>query len=507
MFPELTGPGEDLYPRKEWRNMASVSSVSSSKSIYGNRNVLTGLASGLDTESMIENAISAYKNKITALTQKRTKTEWKQEAYRSIIDKMSVFADKYTSYRSSNNLMSASFFDQAVKTVAKGANASKVSAIGKSANDIQVNRVKQLASAATYRLGGSFLDSQTTGLEGVPSVKGESFDLSAEKPLSTIAGSMTLTYGGSNAQSRLYIEFDEDTLFEDDPPGMEGGRTAAQKIADHINDQLKTQTINIGSVSYTGDELLEKVVKAEADSLGNITFTDPKKNNVYISAADKNIRDNLLGGVKELSSEYGEQMKSINAKGIKDLVDNTKNLGQYLEGGSMTITLDGVKKSVALPGQKAIIENLNLDKNSDAYKNLAKKLEEGKELTDDEKKLRDDAFAKALQGSVDEAFGPGKFKITNEGTKGGDLQLQFSATQKGSTFSVYSSKGKAMGMGEEKTVTSYLNTDKTLGELLGEDAFKEGGVPDVRSEGRKRKPRHDQRGTPVPEGQGRELCL
>lgn len=473
MFPDRSAPGQDPYPRKEWRSMASVSSVSSSKSIYGNRNVLTGLASGLDTESMIENAISAYKNKITALTQKRTKTEWKQEAYRSIIDKMSVFADKYTSYRSSNNLMSASFFDQAVKTVAKGANASKVSAIGKSSNDVQVNRVKQLATAATYRLGGNVLDSQTSGLEGVPSVTGGSFDLSADRPLSTIAGSMTLTYGGSNAESRLYIEFDEDTLFQDDPPGTEGGKTAAQKIADHINEQLKTQTVNIGSVSYTGDELLEKVVKAEADAFGNITFTDPKKNNVYISAADKNIRDNLLGGVKELSSEYGEQLKTINSKNFKDLVDDTKNLGQYLEGGSMTITLDGVKKSVALPDQSAIIENLDLDKESDAYKDLAKKLETNAELTDGEKKLRDDAFAKALQTSVDDAFGEGKFKITNEGTKGGDLQLQFSATQKGSTFSVYSSKGKAMGMGEEKTVTSYLNTNKTLGELLGEDAFKD----------------------------------
>ena len=66
--------------------MASVNGVRSSTSIYGNRNVLSGLASGLDTETLIENAISAYKNKITALQQKRTKTEWKQDAYRSIID-------------------------------------------------------------------------------------------------------------------------------------------------------------------------------------------------------------------------------------------------------------------------------------------------------------------------------------------------------------------------------------------------------------------------------------
>ena len=101
--------------------MASVNSVSnSSSSIYGNRNVISGLASGMDTESMIENAVSGYKTKISTLQQKRTKVEWQQEVYRSIIGKMASFSDKYTSYASSTNLLSSSFFNQAVKVTAAG---------------------------------------------------------------------------------------------------------------------------------------------------------------------------------------------------------------------------------------------------------------------------------------------------------------------------------------------------------------------------------------------------
>lgn len=47
--------------------MASVSSVgSSSSSIYGTRNVISGLASGIDTETLIENAVSGYQLKIQA---------------------------------------------------------------------------------------------------------------------------------------------------------------------------------------------------------------------------------------------------------------------------------------------------------------------------------------------------------------------------------------------------------------------------------------------------------
>ena len=179
----------------------AVSGVSRSNSIYGNRNVLTGLASGLDTESMIENVISSYKNKIMALGQKRTKTEWKQEAYRSIINKMSVFTDKYTSYRSSNNLMSTSFFDQAVKTVAKGKYADMVTATGKSTSNVQINRVKQLASSAAYRLSGSVLDGQTSGLTSTPSVSaGFSFEV-------TIPARVCSGYRAATSLSRLATTF------------------------------------------------------------------------------------------------------------------------------------------------------------------------------------------------------------------------------------------------------------------------------------------------------------
>ena len=189
----------------------AVSGVSSSTSIYGNRNVITGLASGMDTESMIENAISAYKNKITALTQKRTKTEWKQDAYQSMISKMSSFLSKYTSYRSSNNLMSTSFFDSAVKTVSKGANKDLVSATGRSSSDIRIDRVRQLATAATYKLSGTFLDGTTAefGQDKVTSAASGTLDLDKEIEIGNLNGSLTLAYGGSNATSYLTVNFDE----------------------------------------------------------------------------------------------------------------------------------------------------------------------------------------------------------------------------------------------------------------------------------------------------------
>ena len=186
--------------------MSSVSSLSSTSSLYGNRNVLSGLASGLDTESMIENMVSGTKAKITSLQQKRTTWEWKQEAYRNIIDLMVDFTQKYTSYTSSTNLLSSSFFTKAVTTIANGANAEKVSATGKSSSEVQINGVKQLATAAKYVSGASNL---AQGQDGWITAD-NALNLGADMELSKVSGSLTFTRGNKT----VTIDFDETEVYK-----------------------------------------------------------------------------------------------------------------------------------------------------------------------------------------------------------------------------------------------------------------------------------------------------
>ena len=408
----------------------AVSGVSSSRSIYGNRNVITGLASGMDTESMIENAISAYKNKISALSQKRTKTEWKQDAYRSMISKMSSFLSKYTSYRSANNLMSTSFFDQAVKTVSKGANKDLVSAVGRASSDIRIDRVRQLATAATYQLSGTALDGTTAafGQDKVSASASGTLDLDKEIDISKLNGSLTLAYGGANAQSYLTVNFDETKTYAN-----------ADELVAEINKQLEGQSVSIGTKTYTGKELLNNVVKAEVGADGKITFADPKKNGVYVSGATGSVQEQLLGG-SEPSTEAGKQIKSLT---LADGALDTEKMStlEYLStrGASMEITLDGKTKTIKLPGEDAV-----------------------KGLTGAD---RDAAYVKAFQKSIDDAFGKGKLTVSDANGDGNGIQFQFDAP-KGSTFAIGSTKGEILGFGESDRVTSYLNTGKTLGELM-----------------------------------------
>ena len=131
--------------------MASLGGVSSSNtmsSLMNSANMISGLASGLDTESMIENLVKSYQTKIS-------KVEWKQESYRSIIQKLVGLSSKYTSYNSSSNLTSPSFFNSSVKVDPLGVFADRVSASGKTSSEISLDRVTQLATSAQYRTGSS----------------------------------------------------------------------------------------------------------------------------------------------------------------------------------------------------------------------------------------------------------------------------------------------------------------------------------------------------------------
>ena len=388
--------------------MASVNSVSnSSSSIYGNRNVISGLASGMDTESMIENAVSGYKTKISTLQQKRTKVEWQQEVYRSIIGKMASFSDKYTSYASSTNLLSSSFFNQAVKVTSAGKYADMVSASGKTSSNVQILGVKQLAKAATYTVSG--IGGSKSAAK--PEFTGSAVDLTKTQELSNVSGSLTIKYGGDRSYT---IDFGELENYAD-----------VDKMADAIRSKLGEQTMTLSD--GTSVKVSEKIKVEVTD--GNIVFSDNSSagNAVTISGATGKIKDTL-----KITANGTES--TLNTKGVK-LVNEDAKLGDYLAGKELTLTLDGVTKKITLPEYK----------------------KDGTALSNDE-------YTTALQTKINEAFGAGKVTVAakNQDAQNKNIfDLTFS-TQAGSTLSVSGDAAKALGLDKAST---YVNTSKTLGEL------------------------------------------
>ena len=308
--------------------MASITSLSNSSyntsSIYGNRNVLSGLASGMDTEQMIENAVSGIKLKIQNLIKKRTKVEWQQEAYRSIIDKAVNFNQKYTSYSSKTNLLSQSFFNNAVNTAVKGTYKDKVTASGKTNSDIKINAVKQMATAATYTVSG-----QSTPFVGAGSIAGDDFDILGKTNVSTVSGSLTFQYGGTNGTT-FDISFDElENL--DELEGMEG-KSNAEKLAKAIENKLSEVTYNYTKNGFQESTTADKAIKVNVGADGKITFSDGlgNGNTVKISSA--------TGNIKAIADEEYISGNQALVRGIPTR--------EYLAGKDLGITFNGSTKTI-----------------------------------------------------------------------------------------------------------------------------------------------------------------
>ena len=396
--------------------MASISSLmssGSSSSIYGSRNsnIISGLASGMDTEAMIEGMVQGYQQKITQLGQDRTMLQWQQSAYQSISDKLVEFSRKYMSYNSpATNLFSASFFNNAILTSANGTYADLVSATGKSSSTIVLNAVAQLAEAARYTHDASGLDTSLG--------KGEPVKLGEKQPLSTMSGSLTLEYGNK----KVTLDFGELELFN-----KADGTLDTAKFQTALQDKLKEQKITTSS----GDQVsADTLIDVKVDSNGTVTLSDKKGagNNVHFSGATGDLKNLVTSADAEGTSSF---TLSTTEKVVKE--DATK--AEYLSGKSFTVTLNGQTKTFTLGEIDPSKGNL--------HEQVKQNLQEG----------------------LDKAFGKGKITVDMDTTGPGERSFSFSVSN-GDTVRITSPVGEVLGLGENG-VTSYVDTGKTLGDLLG----------------------------------------
>lgn len=130
------------------------SSSSSSTTIYSySSNGLSGLFSGLDTETMVKKMLSGTQTKIDKQNQQKQVLTWKQEMYRTAIKDINTFKSKYfdSAYDSTlqTNLCSSDFFNTKASSVSSGS-AVTVKSTDPSADVGTMSfNVQQLATAAT----------------------------------------------------------------------------------------------------------------------------------------------------------------------------------------------------------------------------------------------------------------------------------------------------------------------------------------------------------------------
>ncbi len=136
---------------------------------------MTGMMSGMDTESIIQELVAAKRTKVDDVKKKQTKLEWKQDAWKELNTKLKNLQSKYVS----NMRFSTAY----MKKTTKVSNSSAVSVItGENAvNGVQSLQVKQLAKTGYL-----------TGAE-MKSAKGS---LTALSKLSDLTGGESITGSG-----------------------------------------------------------------------------------------------------------------------------------------------------------------------------------------------------------------------------------------------------------------------------------------------------------------------
>ena len=407
----------------------AVSSVSSStSSIYGSRtgNIVSGLASGMDTESMIENMVMGIKNKIDTQKQNQQILLWQQEAYRSISDQLVQISNKYTSYTSSTNLMSSAFFQPSIIT-SLGENAGKISASGSTNSDIKITGVSQMAQTETISFTGLNGKKNATSLSGTKGV-----DLKGTTEVSNLAGKqLSFEYGNES----FTITFDSDREYNN-----------LDDVVDEINKQLGNASITLSDGSSI---TMDSKIKAEATSDGKLTFKFKELNESNTlelksySSSDALKALNLTAGSKLTKDS---QIIS-DSKVDKSTLYTEKDVSEVLTGATMNVTYNGTTATIKMPDEKKMEEILAADDPNAAMKSY-------------------------LQTQFDQAFGYNRIEVSNIG-KDGLFQPSFTLKSASDSDTLTINSGTLHVVGEggifgiDRGASNRVNTSKTLGDLYG----------------------------------------
>ncbi|MCM1468353.1 MAG: flagellar filament capping protein FliD [Alistipes sp.] len=167
---------------------------------------LSGLASGLDTDSIVKELVAAYSTKKDNVVKAQTKLEWTQDAWKSMNNKIySFYSTKLSSMRFSSS------FKLKTSTISNSSVA-KVTASSKAVNGTQTLKVKNLATSGY--LTGSVLsdkdDKKLSGSSKLKDVKGLS-DLASYGSIEVKSGSKTskVDLSGDMTLNQLAVKFKE----------------------------------------------------------------------------------------------------------------------------------------------------------------------------------------------------------------------------------------------------------------------------------------------------------
>lgn len=268
---------------------SSVSSVTNSNN--SNLLRLTGMATGIDTESMIQQLMQAERVPLDRLNQKKTTLEWKMDAYREIATALRDFQSEYfdilkpgTNMTSPSTLIKnvTSSTNPAVATATAGAAAQKAS------HTITVTNPATAATAtSSASVSQALAGSGVTGLAFTSGVDNE-FKIT----LNGVTKTITLRSGDYGTTGNLISNVSNDGIQNLVDAAFGAGKITVSETTPGSN-TLQFATTNGRITLYSGTK----------DALAKLQFTNGASNKINVSDTLANLSlgtDLTFDGASEL---------------------------------------------------------------------------------------------------------------------------------------------------------------------------------------------------------------
>lgn len=316
---------------------------------------IPGLATGMDTDAMVEAMVTAEQNKIDRAKQAQQITKWKQEQYRDIISDIKDFSNKYFDVLSKDYLLGSKNLSTAT---VKSSNTSVVSAVAGS-NAIASNYTFDVEKIATSPIMSSGVTLSKTD-------KLSDLGLSGEK-------SFKIGLGGSSSS---VITIDENDTVESMVQKINkesGGKYTAVYSEMTGKFSIKSNT--------TGESSELSIIDVEKQADGSFVETGTNTSLSFIGLDGSNVRgENAVIKVKDSSGafikELSQEKNSFNIDGVTYDVKGV---------GSATLETQ-VDTTDAIETIKTFVEDYNKLVSSISDVTKAKKDNDYPPLTDAQKK-------------------------------------------------------------------------------------------------------------------------
>lgn len=307
---------------------------------------MTGLASGLDTESLVKQLSDAYQTKVDNAKKKQTKAEWKKEAWASLNTKLMDF------YKGAlNTFKSAGTYNS--KLVNGTLNGVKVTANSKAVSGNHKIQVKSTANAQMWTghkiNTGTYTASSYTAITDTSKKISELYDKNGYSIQNALNGSsFTVQNAEDGSKVDVNINIDENTTVDDllqdintqlDGTGLKASMTQGRLT---FTNETATETTDpaTGTATYSGGRslMITAANETSAKALG-LTYDVSGKGMTVKSKSE--ISGNEVNTVSGSAFAYDKQVTADSkVTGSSKLVDLGIAQGTSIKVNGTEIVVD-----------------------------------------------------------------------------------------------------------------------------------------------------------------------